>query len=141
MVNTERQVALYCDGSYDYVKHIGTWGCKILYRGKEYDYSGVCSSAIDSHECELRAIVKGLGKVKSFKPDSVVIYTDCKTLSESFDLYSHSSKVPVCAKQYSLWFIILKYFRQIPNVSMNWINRGNNVSHNLAYVALVSARR
>ena len=134
-------IIIYCDGSYDSNKHIGTWGCKMFYKNKIYDYNGICANVTDIHECELKAIVKALGKAKSFNVKTVNIYTDRLILSSMFALFKHNNKkVPSSVRYRNLWFVIFDYFKIIPNINISWIKRNNNLSHNLAFTKLQESR-
>jgi|GEM_PF-5368318 len=133
-------ITIYCDGSFDATKNIGTWGFLLIDKNKTYEYSGICSNATDSNDCELRAIVKALGIVKSFNAKRVLIYTDSISVALLFEKIKINKRMLQKVENCNLWNIIIGYYWKRAYFDIRWISRQENIAHKLAYEKLKEIR-
>jgi Ribonuclease HI len=128
-------ITIYCDGSYSSQNKTGGWGAVISFRNRSYYHHGCCNNLThDIHECELRAIVKAIGKIKAVKKRRVTIYTDRITLVDDFRRYMNYKRSRKLKRRIicnELWNIIEGYTRQFP-ITIVWVSRKNNIAHKYA---------
>ena len=137
-------LTIYCDTSIDYHNSICAWACIIRYGNKEYVHSGHTYDKICSHYGELWAIVKALGKAKSFRTKKIIIYSDFEQIPINFKrLANKGSRKQVLKTMKSdlrgLYVILINYSSKF-RIDIIDLPREENPAHQFASLELKNSR-
>lgn len=125
---------IYCDASCDIKQGLYAWACIVIsQKGKTIVYTGQINPHTTDY-CELLAVIKALGKVKSYR-GQILLYTDLKSIVD--DLKNPNKKRRKTLRKYGEWTTFCNYFKRYKNkLSVQYIPRNQNFAHIYAKAAL-----
>lgn len=124
---------IYCDASCDAKLGLSAWACTVTSeKGKTTVFTGQYPKRGSAY-CELMAVIKALGKVKTYQ-GKIKAYTDLKSIADAVAApKKQGKKKSICGEWNLLWAYLKRYQQRLTVV---YIPHKKNLAHVHAKAAL-----